>query len=163
MSAYLDKGLLAHNPFEVIDADGVGELVRLAVARGRESRPSLKIGVCGEHGGDPESIAFIDSAGLDYVSCSPFRVPIARLSAAHAVLASASPAGRASGRKRSPAKRTLSKRSPSKQSPSKRSTAQKSAAKRSTAKKSAAKTAGTARASARRVPARKGRRSGPRR
>jgi len=163
MSAYLDKGLLAHNPFEVIDADGVGELVRLAVARGRESRPSLKIGVCGEHGGDPESIAFFASAGLDYVSCSPFRVPIARLSAAHAVLASASPAGRASGRKRSPAKRTLSKRSPSKQSPSKRSTAQKSAAKRSTAKKSAAKTAGTARASARRVPARKGRRSGPRR
>ncbi len=86
MSAYLEKGLLKHNPFETVDADGVGELVRLGVERGRATRPSLKIGVCGEHGGDPESIATFARAGLDYVSCSPFRVPIARLSAAHAVL-----------------------------------------------------------------------------
>ena len=168
MSAYLEKGLLAHNPFEVIDAEGVGELVRIAVARGRESRPSLKIGVCGEHGGDPESIAFFASAGLDYVSCSPFRVPIARLSAAHAVLASAAPTGRAPGRKRSPSKRSPSKqspskRSPSKRSPSKRSTARKSTAKKSAAKKSSTKKAGTARSSARRAPARQRRRSGPRR
>jgi pyruvate, orthophosphate dikinase len=87
MAAYLEKGLLPHNPFETIDAAGVGELVRLGVVRGRSTRPDLKIGVCGEHGGDPESIAVFAAAGLDYVSCSPFRVPIARLSAAQAVLA----------------------------------------------------------------------------
>jgi len=87
MSAYLEQGLLKRNPFEVVDPDGVGELVRLGVQRGRATRPSLKIGVCGEHGGDPESIATFAQAGLDYVSCSPFRVPIARLAAAQAVLA----------------------------------------------------------------------------
>ena len=87
MSAYLELGLLKRNPFEVVDPDGVGELVRLGVERGRATRPSLKIGVCGEHGGDPESIATFAKAGLDYVSCSPFRVPIARLAAAQAVLA----------------------------------------------------------------------------
>jgi pyruvate,orthophosphate dikinase len=86
MSAYLELGLLKRNPFETVDADGVGELVRLGVARGRDTRPDLKIGVCGEHGGDPESIGVFYAAGLDYVSCSPFRVPIARLSAAQAVL-----------------------------------------------------------------------------
>jgi pyruvate,orthophosphate dikinase len=87
MAAYLEKGLLPHNPFETIDAAGVGELVRMGVQRGRAMCPTLKIGVCGEHGGDPESISFFADAGLDYVSCSPFRVPIARLSAAQAVLA----------------------------------------------------------------------------
>ena len=87
MSTYLELGLLKHNPFEVVDPDGVGELVRLGVERGRATRPNLKIGVCGEHGGDPESIATFAKAGLDYVSCSPFRVPIARLAAAQAVLA----------------------------------------------------------------------------
>jgi pyruvate,orthophosphate dikinase len=87
MSAYLELGLLKHNPFDVVDPDGVGELVRLGTARGRATRPGLKVGVCGEHGGDPESIATFAAAGLDYVSCSPFRVPIARLAAAQAVLA----------------------------------------------------------------------------
>jgi len=87
MSAYLELGLLKRNPFEVVDPDGVGELVRLGVERGRSTRPGLKIGVCGEHGGDPESIQTFAKAGLDYVSCSPFRVPIARLAAAQAVLA----------------------------------------------------------------------------
>ncbi|HEX3980007.1 MAG TPA: pyruvate, phosphate dikinase, partial [Acidimicrobiales bacterium] len=87
MSAYLELGLLKRNPFEVVDPDGVGELVRLGVERGRATRPSLKVGVCGEHGGDPESIHTFARAGLDYVSCSPFRVPIARLAAAQAVLA----------------------------------------------------------------------------
>ena len=86
MSAYLELGLLKRNPFEVVDPDGVGELVRLGVERGRSTRPDLKIGVCGEHGGDPESILTFAQAGLDYVSCSPFRVPIARLAAAQAVL-----------------------------------------------------------------------------
>jgi pyruvate, orthophosphate dikinase len=87
MSAYLDLGLLARNPFDVVDADGVGELVRLGTERGRATRPSLKVGVCGEHGGEPESIAMFYRAGLDYVSCSPFRVPVARLAAAQAVMA----------------------------------------------------------------------------
>jgi len=87
MSAYLSQGLLPANPFENIDTAGVGELVRMGVERGRAARPGLKIGVCGEHGGDPFSIDFFARAGLDYVSCSPFRVPVARLAAAHAVLA----------------------------------------------------------------------------
>jgi pyruvate,orthophosphate dikinase len=87
MSAYLEKGLLPHNPFETVDAGGVGELVALGVQRGRQTRADLKVGVCGEHGGDPDSIAVFARAGIDYVSCSPFRVPIARLAAAQAVLA----------------------------------------------------------------------------
>jgi pyruvate,orthophosphate dikinase len=86
MSTYLEKGLLKRNPFETIDPGGVGELVKVGVARGRSTKPDLKVGVCGEHGGDPESITLFHSAGLDYVSCSPFRVPIARLSAAQAIL-----------------------------------------------------------------------------
>jgi pyruvate,orthophosphate dikinase len=88
MSTYLEDGLLKRNPFETIDQDGVGELVRLGAQRGRAAKPKLKLGICGEHGGDPESIALFYDAGLDYVSCSPFRVPIARLSAAQAVLGS---------------------------------------------------------------------------
>jgi len=87
MAAYLERGLLARNPFETIDADGVGELVREGVRRGRATKADLKVGVCGEHGGDPDSIRLFHEAGLDYVSCSPFRVPIARLAAAQAVLA----------------------------------------------------------------------------
>jgi pyruvate, orthophosphate dikinase len=89
MDAYLELGLLPRNPFEVVDFDGVGELVRLGVERGRATRPDLKIGVCGEHGGDPASIDLFYRAGLDYVSCSPFRVPVARLAAAQAVLTGA--------------------------------------------------------------------------
>jgi pyruvate,orthophosphate dikinase len=87
MSAYLELGLLARNPFETVDADGVGELVRIGTARGRATKPELKVGVCGEHGGDPLSIATFYDAGLDYVSCSPYRVPVARLAAAQAVVA----------------------------------------------------------------------------
>jgi len=87
MPAYLEQGLLKRNPFETIDQPGVGELVRLGAERGRQTKPGLKLGVCGEHGGDPESIDLFYRAGLDYVSCSPFRVPIARLAAAQAVLA----------------------------------------------------------------------------
>jgi pyruvate,orthophosphate dikinase len=86
MPVYLEEGLLKRNPFETIDPTGVGELVYLAAERGRGRKPRLKLGVCGEHGGDPESIALFYDAGLDYVSCSPFRVPIARLAAAQAVL-----------------------------------------------------------------------------
>ncbi|HVE46560.1 MAG TPA: putative PEP-binding protein, partial [Acidimicrobiales bacterium] len=87
MSTYLELGLLKRNPFETIDPSGVGELVKLGADRGRATRPGLKLGVCGEHGGDPESILLFAEAGLDYVSCSPFRIPIARLASAQAILA----------------------------------------------------------------------------
>jgi len=90
MPAYLEQGLLKRNPFDTIDVAGVGELVQLAAERGRAAKPGLKLGVCGEHGGDPESITLFHAAGLDYVSCSPFRVPIARLAAAQAILNAAS-------------------------------------------------------------------------
>ncbi|MEX2626760.1 MAG: pyruvate, phosphate dikinase [Ilumatobacteraceae bacterium] len=86
MPAYLSQGLLKRNPFETIDQTGVGELVMLGAQRGRETKKKLKLGVCGEHGGDPESIALFYDAGLDYVSCSPYRVPIARLAAAQAIV-----------------------------------------------------------------------------
>ena len=89
MPAYLEQGLLKRNPFETIDVNGVGELVAIAADRGRAAKPGIKLGVCGEHGGDPESIDLFYRVGLDYVSCSPFRVPIARLSVAQAVLAAA--------------------------------------------------------------------------
>jgi pyruvate,orthophosphate dikinase len=87
MSTYLEQGLLKRNPFETIDQAGVGELVQMGCERGRRTKPELKLGVCGEHGGDPESIDLFYRCGLDYVSCSPYRVPIARLAAAQAVLA----------------------------------------------------------------------------
>jgi pyruvate,orthophosphate dikinase len=83
---YVERGVLPSNPFQVLDPDGVGYLVKLGVEKGRESRPDLEVGICGEHGGEPSSVAFCHYAGLDYVSCSPFRVPIARLAAAHANL-----------------------------------------------------------------------------
>ena len=83
---YVEHGILPENPFQVLDPKGVGFLIDVAVERGRKTRPSLEVGICGEHGGDPQSIAFCHSAGLNYVSCSPFRVPVARLAAAHAAL-----------------------------------------------------------------------------
>jgi len=86
LGAYVERGVLEGDPFVSVDADGVGELVRIACERGRAARGDLKLGVCGEHGGDPASIAFFEAAGLDYVSCSPFRVPIARLAAGQAAL-----------------------------------------------------------------------------
>ena len=88
-SLYLEKGILTISPFETIDIDGVGELIRIAVDRGRKANPTLHLGVCGEHGGDPESIHFFHATGIHYVSCSPFRVPVARLEAGRAALASA--------------------------------------------------------------------------
>jgi pyruvate,orthophosphate dikinase len=86
---YLERGILAEDPFQVLDARGVGKLVGMAVADGRRTRPGLKVGICGEHGGEPQSVAFCHRAGMDYVSCSPYRVPIARLAAAQAALAEA--------------------------------------------------------------------------
>jgi pyruvate,orthophosphate dikinase len=87
LMAYQQMGILPDNPFATIDADGVGRLMEIAVQYGRKTRPDLEIGICGEHGGDPRSIALCHKMGLNYVSCSPFRVPIARLAAAHAALA----------------------------------------------------------------------------
>ena len=83
---YLRDGILSTNPFETIDPDGVGELMEMATERGRATRPGLEVGICGEHGGDPASIALCERLGLDYVSCSPFRIPVARLAAAQARL-----------------------------------------------------------------------------
>ena len=87
--AYVERGILPANPFQTLDVEGVGQLVRTAVEKGRSVRPDLKIGICGEHGGDPASIHFFNEVGLDYVSCSPFRVPVARLAAAQAALSGA--------------------------------------------------------------------------
>ena len=85
---YVDRKILPENPFQVLDVAGIGQLVRMGVEKGRATKPKLKIGICGEHGGDPPSIAFCHEVGLDYVSCSPFRVPVARLAAAQAAIAS---------------------------------------------------------------------------
>jgi pyruvate,orthophosphate dikinase len=86
MPAYIEKKIVARDPFESLDTEGVGQLVRLGTEKGREANPSLKVGVCGEHGGDPDSIRFFRRVGLDYVSCSPYRVPVARLAQAQAEL-----------------------------------------------------------------------------
>src|SRR5215472_10495856 len=93
VGAYQRLGIFEHDPFVTLDVSGVGELVRIAAERGRAARPGLKLGICGEHGGDPASIAFCDAVGLDYVSCSPYRVPIARLAAAQAALSGESGSG----------------------------------------------------------------------
>jgi pyruvate,orthophosphate dikinase len=81
---YLKKGILPSDPFQELDQEGVGQLVALGIRKGRQSRPGLKVGICGEHGGEPSSIDFCYNVGMDYVSCSPYRVPIARLAAAQA-------------------------------------------------------------------------------
>jgi pyruvate,orthophosphate dikinase len=86
LKVYEDKGIYEKDPFVTLDQEGVGELVKTAAERGRNTRPGIKLGICGEHGGDPASVAFCHRTGLDYVSCSPYRVPIARLAAAHAAL-----------------------------------------------------------------------------
>ncbi|HEV8634302.1 MAG TPA: putative PEP-binding protein, partial [Chloroflexota bacterium] len=86
---YVEKKILPFNPFQVLDRDGVGKLMRLAVEDGRKTRPELEVGICGEHGGEPSSVEFCHQIDLNYVSCSPFRVPIARLAAAQAAIAPA--------------------------------------------------------------------------
>src|SRR4029453_10492501 len=86
LGAYQDRRILERDPFASLDADGVGQLVAMGTAKGRATKPDLKVGVCGEHGGDPSSIFFFEKVGLNYVSCSPYRVPVARLAAAQAAL-----------------------------------------------------------------------------
>jgi pyruvate,orthophosphate dikinase len=97
LPTYLESGILPDDPFVSIDEDGIGALVQLGVERGRESRPNLKVGICGEHGGDPKSVDFCARIGLDYVSCSPYRVPVARLAGAQAALSMRARRGRAGG------------------------------------------------------------------
>jgi pyruvate,orthophosphate dikinase len=94
---YVDERVFDRSPFETIDTEGVGELVQIACERGRAARPGIELGVCGEHGGDPYSIRFFHAAGLDYVSCSPYRVPIARVAAAQAAVADGSDQPRPGG------------------------------------------------------------------
>jgi pyruvate,orthophosphate dikinase len=84
---YAELEIVRRNPFATIDQNGVGQLMQIAIEKGRKARPKIKLGICGEHGGDPDSVKFCHRIGLDYVSCSPFRVPIARLAAAQAALA----------------------------------------------------------------------------
>jgi pyruvate,orthophosphate dikinase len=86
LEEYRERGILEADPFQTLDQDGVGELVQIAAERGRKTRPGIKLGICGEHGGDPASVAFCHRIGLEYVSCSPYRVPIARLAAAQAAI-----------------------------------------------------------------------------
>ena len=86
MSAYVEQEIFAADPFQKIDQAGVGELMKIAIAKGRATRPNLQIGICGEHGGEPTSVVFCHDIGLNYVSCSPFRVPVARLAAAQAAI-----------------------------------------------------------------------------
>jgi pyruvate,orthophosphate dikinase len=86
LPVYLEEGIIADNPFQTLDVEGVGKLVRMACELGRQSNPGIKLGICGEHGGDPRSIQFCHQVGLNYVSCSPFRVPVAIMAAAHAAL-----------------------------------------------------------------------------
>ena len=86
LGAYAELEIMKKNPFATIDQSGVGQLVEIAVAKGRQTRPGIKLGICGEHGGDPSSVEFFERVGIDYVSCSPFRVPVARLAAAQAAL-----------------------------------------------------------------------------
>jgi pyruvate,orthophosphate dikinase len=88
LPTYVEQGILPDDPFQVLDQKGVGMLIEIATAQGRRENPRLAVGICGEHGGEPHSIAFCHEIGLDYVSCSPYRLPIARLAAAHAALGS---------------------------------------------------------------------------
>ncbi len=108
---YVDRGILPADPFVSLDVEGVGQLVQMGVAKGRATRPDLKVGICGEHGGDPKSVVFCHQTGLNYVSCSPFRVPIARLAAAQAAMADAAAGKKKPAKKtgRKPAKKTSKK------------------------------------------------------
>ncbi len=149
ISEYLEQGILEQDPFQVLDQTGVGQLVAMAAEKGRAARKDLKLGICGEHGGDPASVKFCHRVGLDYVSCSPFRVPIARLAAAQAALEDG--AGKGAGRK--PAKRTPAKKTRAKRAGTKKSARKKAV--RTARKKVSAKRKTTKRKTARKAPARR--------
>jgi pyruvate,orthophosphate dikinase len=117
LPTYQDAEVLSNNPFASLDQEGVGQLVKIGVERGRLTKPKLKIGICGEHGGDPESVKFFHRTGLDYVSCSPYRIPIARLAAAQAALEEKKAA---SAKKTAPKKAAAKKTAPKKKVASKK-------------------------------------------
>jgi pyruvate,orthophosphate dikinase len=150
---YVEKKILPVDPFRVLDRDGVGKLVEMAVEKGRGANRKLKVGICGEHGGDPSSIEFCHLTGLDYVSCSPFRVPIARLAAAQAALLNAAPAKKTQAKKAAAAKKTAAKKTAVKKA-AKKSPAKK-AVKKAAAKKASGKTAKKAVKRAVKKPAKK--------
>jgi pyruvate,orthophosphate dikinase len=109
LTAYLEKEIYSVDPFVSVDRDGVGQLMRMAVEAGRKTRPGMKMGICGEHGGDPSSVEFCHDIGLDYVSCSPYRLPIARLAAAQAVLKEKATGGGSKGKAKGGAKKKAGK------------------------------------------------------
>ncbi|GJM43245.1 MAG: pyruvate, phosphate dikinase [Gemmatimonadota bacterium] len=158
---YLDKDILESDPFASIDRDGVGELLKIAVEKGRAARPGMKLGICGEHGGDPRTVVFCHDLGLDYVSCSPYRVPVARLAAAHAELAARAEgrgrkkAGKKTSAKKAPAKKAAAKKATVKKAPAKKAPAKKAPAKKAPAKKAAAKKAPAKKAAGKKAPAKK--------
>lgn len=120
LAYYTEKGILPQDPFVTLDSVGVGQLVRMGIEKGRSTNPKLKVGICGEHGGDPESILFFHKVGLDYVSCSPFRVPIARLVAAQATLMEKDSLAKPTKKKKA-AKKTVAKK-PAKKAAAKKKT-----------------------------------------
>jgi len=144
---YLEKKILPADPFQTIDQEGIGELIKMGISKGRAVKPTLKIGICGEHGGEPESVKFCHQVGMSYVSCSPYRVPLAKLAAAQEAAADlqkakAKPAARPAARKAAkPAAKKASavKKAPAKKAPAKKAPAKKAAAKKAPAKKAAAK------------------------
>jgi pyruvate,orthophosphate dikinase len=107
---YLNKKTLPADPFQTIDQEGIGELIKIGIERGRSVRPKLKVGICGEHGGDADSVKFCHRVGMNYVSCSPFRVPIARLAAAQAAVEDAQKAKKPAAKKSAKAKKSIAKR-----------------------------------------------------
>ncbi len=136
LQIYVDKGIFEVDPFQRIDVAGVGQLVEIGVKRGRATRPNLKIGICGEHGGEPKSVIFFHNVGLDYVSCSPYRIPIARLAAAQAAIFEADEKKAA---RKKPARKKPAKKKPAKKKVAKKKTAKKKPAKKKTARKKAKK------------------------
>ncbi|MBN1919237.1 MAG: pyruvate, phosphate dikinase [Verrucomicrobia bacterium] len=160
-SDYLEQGILADEPFQTIDLEGVGELIALGIQRGRATQPKLKVGICGEHGGEPRSVAFCHTVGMNYVSCSPFRVPIARLAAAQAAIEekrqAAAPARKAAAKKKAAPRKKVSKKASAKKAAAKKPVAKKKAVARRAAKKKVTKKASAKKSAARKKSRRRAR------
>ena len=149
---YLEKKILPADPFQTLDQEGIGELIKMGITKGRAVKPTLKIGICGEHGGDPESVKFCHRVGMNYVSCSPYRVPLAKLAAAQEAVADSAPKAPAA----KPAKAAAAKKAPATKAPAKKAPAKKAAAKKAPARKVAVKKAALPRkAAAKKAAARK--------